>query len=399
MTEKAEGPRKIRVLIVDDSAIVRKLLSERLGAAPDIEVAGTAPDPYVARDKIVELRPHVLTLDIEMPRMDGITFLRKLMRYYPLPVIVVSSMTPRGSQLALEAMELGAMEVLPKPGSSYSVQELGDLLVSKIRAVAAAVPLRTLLYSSRDTSMDAHLGTLRFTTDKIIAIGASTGGTEAIKQILTQMPAQAPGILVVQHMPPQFTSAFADRLNQLCRIQVKEAQNGESVGTGKALIAPGNLHLVLVRSGAKYVAKTKAGPRVHYQRPSVDVLFHSVAAQAGPNAVGILLTGMGSDGARGLLAIRRAGGKTIAQDESTCVVFGMPKEAIQMGAAERILPLPRIASEALSMVSTPGRMEQDQEKMSCGPSPTRPHDIPGGEDSDHSLSPGPDDTWLTRDNS
>jgi two-component system chemotaxis response regulator CheB len=361
-----EASHKIRVLIVDDSAIVRKLLSERLSAAPDIEVVGTAPDPYVARDKIVELKPHVLTLDIEMPRMDGITFLRKLMRYYPLPVIVVSSMTPKGSQLALDALELGAMEVLPKPGSSYSVQELGDLLASKIRAAAAAGPYRKLPSTAEDSSSLPPLGALRFTTDKIIAIGASTGGTEAIKQILAEMPAQAPGTLVVQHMPPRFTSAFADRLDRLCRIQVREARDGESVGAGKALIAPGNLHLVLVRSGAKYVARTKAGPRVHYQRPSVDVLFHSVADQAGPNAVGILLTGMGSDGARGLLAIRQAGGRTIAQDERTCVVFGMPKEAIQLGAAERILPLPRIASEALSMVSTPLRMEQEQENIHHG---------------------------------
>jgi two-component system chemotaxis response regulator CheB len=351
--ETAAADSPIKVLVVDDSAVVRKLLSEQLSRCPQITVVGTAPDPYVARDKIVTLEPDVVTLDVEMPKMDGITFLKKLMRYYPLPVIVVSSLTPKGSQLALEALEAGAVEVIPKPGSSYSVNELGDILIEKIKA-AAQSRVRTAAVQSAaspDALSTADLSGLRFTTDKVIAIGASTGGTEAIRKVLVQMPPDAPGIVIVQHMPAQFTSAFARRLDELCRIRVTEATEGEAVIAGKALIAPGNYHLILSRSGAKYQVHVKSGPRVYYQRPSVDVLFQSVAREAGPNSVGVLLTGMGADGAKGLLAMRQAGARTIAQSEETCVVFGMPKEAIHLGAAEKVLPIEAIASEALRMSS------------------------------------------------
>lgn len=343
----------IKVLVVDDSAIVRKLLSEQLSRSPQIKVVGTAPDPYVARDKIVALEPDVITLDVEMPKMDGITFLKKLMRYYPLPVIVVSSLTPKGSQLAMEALEAGAVEVIPKPGSSYSVKELGDILIEKIRAAAQSkIPASVRLPATATQAVSTiELSGLRFTTEKVIAIGASTGGTEAIRKLLVQMPPDAPGIVIVQHMPAQFTSAFAKRLDELCKIRVTEATDGEALMEGKALIAPGNYHLVLSRSGAKYQVQVKTGPRVYYQRPSVDVLFHSVAREAGPNSVGVLLTGMGADGAKGLLAMRQAGARTIAQNEETCVVFGMPKEAIHLGAAEKVLPIEDIASEALRMSS------------------------------------------------
>jgi two-component system chemotaxis response regulator CheB len=346
-------PVCIKVLVVDDSAIVRKLLSEQLSRCPHVNVVGTAPDPYVARDKIVALEPDVITLDVEMPRMDGITFLKKLMRYYPLPVIVVSSLTPRGSQLAMEALEAGAVEVVPKPGSSYSVSELGDILIEKIQAAAQSriPPKATAPLAAPASGPTLDMAGLRFTTDKVIAIGASTGGTEAIKKVLVQMPPDAPGIVIVQHMPAQFTSAFARRLDELCKIRVLEATDGEPVAPGKALIAPGNFHLVLSRSGAKYQVNVRTGPRVYYQRPSVDVLFQSVAREAGPNSVGVLLTGMGADGAKGLLAMRQAGARTIAQNQETCVVFGMPREAINLGAAERVLPIEEIAVEALRMAS------------------------------------------------
>ena len=352
MNVRAAEKRPIRVLVVDDSAIVRKLISEQLSRTSDIDVVGTAPDPYVARDKIVQLEPDVLTLDVEMPRMDGITFLKKLMRYRPMPVIIVSSLTPKGSQLAMEALESGAVDVVPKPGSSYAVKELGDILLAKVRAAAMSKPVQSGP-AARTASVKPMPATgLRFTSDKVIAIGASTGGTEAIKTVLQQMPPEAPGIVVVQHMPAQFTSAFAERLDGICKIHVAEAQDGDIVSPGKALIAPGNFHLVLGRSGARYLVHVKMGPRVYYQRPSVDVLFHSVAKYAGLNAVGVILTGMGADGARGLLAMRQAGAKTIAQNEKTCVVFGMPKEAIQLDAVDNILSIEEVASKALMIASS-----------------------------------------------
>jgi two-component system chemotaxis response regulator CheB len=341
--------QKIKTLIVDDSAIVRKILSEALSKSPDIDIVGTAPDPFVARDKILKLQPDVITLDIEMPRMDGLTFLRKLMKYYPLPVIIVSSLTPKGSKLALEAMELGAVDVIPKPGGSYSVGDMSDVLVEKIRGASTAnISKRSDVHT--DYERPAPLSALAETTHKVVAIGASTGGTEALKDVLTRMPPNSPGMVIVQHMPANFTTAFAERLNDLCQVTVKEAVNNESVTPGTALIAPGNYHMLLRRSGARYYVEVKDGPRVHHQRPSVDILFKTTAKYAGPNSIGVILTGMGADGAEGLLEMKHAGAKTIAQDEKSCVVFGMPKEAIKIGAADKVVPLGHVAQEILRVV-------------------------------------------------
>lgn len=347
MSTPKDASRKIKVLVVDDSAIVRKILTQALASAEDIEVVGTAPDPYVARDKIVTLRPDVVTLDLEMPRMDGITFLKKLMHYFPLPVIVVSSLTPQGSRLAIEAMECGAVDVISKSGSVYAVGDLSGVLIEKIRAAAMSRPRVRPPAAPQTRPPDAVGPGFRYTTDKVVAIGASTGGTEAIRAILEEVPPDAPGIVIVQHMPAQFTAAFAQRLNGLCHIQVKEANDRDWVHPGTALIAPGDFHMVLERSGARYWVRVKKGPRVHYQRPSVDVLFQSVAVHAGPNAVGVILTGMGADGAKGMKAMKDAGAATIAQDEATCVVFGMPKEAIRLGGVDQVLPLEAIAREML----------------------------------------------------
>jgi len=348
--EKMRG-QKIKVLIVDDSAIVRKIFSETLSNEPDMEVVGTAPDPFVARDKIVQKKPDVITLDIEMPRMDGLTFLRKLMHHYPLPVIIVSSLTPEGSKLALEALELGAVEVLSKPGSSYSVGDMSFQLKEKIRAAAMVRRDRFRWTPPSEGEVEPVGRILTETTQKVIAIGASTGGTEALKEILVHLPLNVPGLLIVQHMPAQFTKAFAERLNTLCQIEVREAKDGDSVVNGSALIAPGNLHMLLRRSGAKYYVGVKDGPLVHHQRPAVDVLFSSVAQYAGSNAIGVILTGMGSDGAQGMLKMKETGSRTIAQDEESCVVFGMPKEAIKLGAVERIAPLDRIPQVICQMIN------------------------------------------------
>lgn len=339
--------RNIKVLVVDDSAIVRKIFTEALSCERGMEVVGTAPDPYVARDKIVRLKPDVVTLDLEMPRMDGLAFLKKLMKHHPLPVIIVSSLTKKGGRLALEAMESGAVEVLSKPGSSYSVGEMMQQLADKIRAAARARVVRSVdeLNGDEPVNIAGHL--LSETTDKVIAIGASTGGTEALKKVLTQFPPTIPGIVVVQHMPPKFTTTFSERLNQLSKIEVKEAQDGDSVNPGRALIAPGNYHMLLRRSGAKYYVSVKSGPLVNRQRPSVDVLFQSISKYAGANAVGVIMTGMGSDGAKGLLEIRQAGARTIGQNEASCVVFGMPKEAANINAVEKLVPLNRIPHEII----------------------------------------------------
>jgi len=344
---------KIKVLVVDDSAVVRKVFKEELSRERDIEVVGTAPDPYVARDKIVNLKPDVVTLDIEMPRMDGLTFLRKLMAYYPLPVIIVSSLTREGSKLAMDALSLGALEVISKPSGAYSVGEMSLQLADKIRAVAS-VRVKTKK-DGQENVQEKPIQAMLKTTNKMIAIGASTGGTEALKVVLTAMPPNAPGILVVQHMPAQFTASFAERLNELCALTVREAGDGDSLVNGLALIAPGNFHMLLRRSGARYYVEVKKGPMVHHQRPSVDVLLHSVAGQAGSNAVGAVLTGMGADGAAGLLKMREAGARTVAQDEKSCVVFGMPREAMRLGAAEKVVPLDRMAKSLLDLVSDDSR--------------------------------------------
>ncbi|MCF8070552.1 MAG: chemotaxis response regulator protein-glutamate methylesterase [Desulfobacterales bacterium] len=344
--------KRIKVLVVDDSAVVRKVFTEELSRENDIEVVGTAPDPYIARDRIVQLKPDVITLDIEMPRMDGITFLRKLMRYYPLPVIIVSSLTQKGSALALEALSIGALEVLAKPSAAYSVGDMSVQLIDKIRAVATVKVQKKIPGAEEKAVTKASISSraLAATTNKIIAIGASTGGTEALRNVLERMPPSSPGIVVVQHMPAKFTTSFAERLDSLCEMHVKEAEDGDTVTNGKVLIAPGNYHMLLKRSGARYYVNVKTGPLIHHQRPAVDVLFNSVSKYAGANALGIILTGMGADGADGLLRMKEAGAKTIAQDKDSCVVFGMPREAIKRGAADKIVNIDMIAQTALNMI-------------------------------------------------
>lgn len=340
----------IKVLIVDDSAVVRKIFSEELSKYPDVQVVGAAPDPYVAREKIVNLKPDVVTLDIEMPRMDGLTFLRKLMKYYPLPTIIVSSLTPRGGKLTLEAMDIGAVDVIAKPGAAYTVSDMSAQLVDKIRAASQIRIVKRDDSATKVSSSGEPVRALAQTSNKVIAIGASTGGTEALKNVLTKMPPNSPGIVIVQHMPANFTTAFAARLNDLTQITVKEAEDSDSVTPGTALLAPGNYHMILRRSGARYYVEIKTGPMVHHQRPAVDVLFKSTAKYAGANAIGVLLTGMGCDGAEGLLDMKKAGAGTIAQDEKSCVVFGMPKEAVKLGAVDKVVSIEQIASEIIKMV-------------------------------------------------
>jgi len=304
----------------------------------------------------VSLKPDVITLDIEMPRMDGITFLKKLMKHYPLPVIIVSSLTRKGGSLGMEALSLGALEVISKPSSAYSVGEMSVQLADKIRAVAGVrVESRGERASEKGIRAKMASKALSRTTKKVIAIGASTGGTEALRVVLTGMPHNTPGILVVQHMPAHFTTSFAERLNELSPMTIKEAADGDSLANGVALIAPGNYHMLLKRSGANYYVQVKKGPLVNHQRPAVDVLFHSVASYAGGNAVGVILTGMGSDGAVGLLKMREAGARTVAQDEKSCIIFGMPKEAIGLGAAEKVVPLKDVAQTALDLITEESR--------------------------------------------
>ncbi len=341
--------RNVRVLVVDDSAMVRDVLTQELSREPGIEVVGSAPDPYAARDMIVQLKPDVLTLDIEMPRMDGLTFLRKLMVHYPLPVIILSSLSPKGGQLALEALEAGAVEVMCKPSVAYSAGDMSVELTDKIKA-ASSVVVKKREPASKSSSTAAPRLSLTRTTNKVVAIGASTGGTQALRSVLTAMPLNAAGIVIVQHMPENFTSAFAERLNEVCAIEVKEAHDGDRVTPGKALIAPGSHHMLLRRSGASYYVQMKMGPLVSRHRPSVDVLFKSVARYAGQNAVGVLLTGMGSDGAQGMRVLKESGAINIAQDESSCVVFGMPKEAIALGCVDHVAPLDRIPKRVLDVV-------------------------------------------------
>jgi len=344
--------KDIKVLVVDDSAIVRKIFTEELSRERGITVIGTAPDPYIARDKIVRLRPDVIALDIEMPRMDGITFLKKLMKHYPLPVIIVSSLTQKGGRLAMQALSSGALEVISKPSGSYSVGDMSIQLADKIRAVAHVDIKRKVKELENDSAERTPVisQSLAATTNKVLAIGASTGGTEAIKTLLLGMPHNCPGIIIVQHMPAQFTSSFAERLNSICAIDVKEAADGDSVINGRALIAPGNFHMLLKRSGARYYVNVKNGPMVHHQRPSVDVLFTSVAEYAGANALGMIMTGMGSDGAEGLLRMKQTGAQTMAQDEKSCVIFGMPKEAIKLGAVDKVETLRNMTKTALMMM-------------------------------------------------
>lgn len=339
----------IKVLVIDDSAMIRKVFEQELSKDPEIEVVGTAPDPFVGRDQIVYLKPDVITLDIEMPRMDGLTFLGKLMKHYPIPVVVVSSLAKKGGDVALKAMELGAVEVLSKPGSAYSVGDMSEQLIEKVKAASKVKVFKStgsnILSSEKNTSSVASIEVK--TTNKIVAIGASTGGTEALREVISRLPSNAPPIVIVQHMPQNFTKAFAERLNDICQVKVKEADDGEYLATGKVLIAPGNKHMEIRRSGIHYYVTLFDGPMVFHQRPSVEILFNSVARYAGQNSIGVILTGMGRDGAQGLFNMRQAGASTIAQDERTSIVFGMPKEAIDIGAAQVVKPLSNIAQTIL----------------------------------------------------
>lgn len=333
----------IKVLIVDDSALVRSVLKREIESASDMKVVGVAPDPYIARELLVKEKPDVMTLDLEMPRMDGITFLSKVMEHYPIPTIVVSSLAPENSEMALAALETGAVDVVGKPGEAYSIDQVIPILLSKIRA-ASTVAVSKLRFDKK-----VNRPRLSVTTNRVIAIGASTGGTRALEQILPSLPVNAPGVVITQHMPAGFTKSFAERLNTLCKMEVKEAESGDAVLNGRILIAPGNYHMILVRDGARYVVDIKEGAPVHHQRPSVEVLFQSVAKNAGKNSIGIMLTGMGGDGATGLLAMKNAGAVTVAQDEKTSVVWGMPGEAVKIDAAQYILPLDNIFSKVLTI--------------------------------------------------
>lgn len=341
-----------KVLVVDDSALVRKVLGEEISKFSDFEVVGTAIDPYDAREKIYQYSPDILTLDLEMPRMDGLSFLAKLMKFHPMPVVVVSSQAKEGSKAAMLALELGAVEIVPKPGSQFSVPDVAHTLIHALRA-AASVSMDRLREQAgpHEAAAPPPVSVLK-TTHKIIAIGASTGGTQAIEAVLRGFPPDAPGTVIVQHMPETFTGAFAERLNRICAMEVREARDLDDVTPGMALIAPGDRHMLLQKNGARYQVRIKNGPRVHFQRPAVDVLFQSVATSCGPNAIGVLLTGMGADGAKGMLAMRSHGAHTIAQDEKSCVIFGMPREAIELGAVDEVVPLNQVAATVLNRVNS-----------------------------------------------
>jgi two-component system chemotaxis response regulator CheB len=350
--------RPIRVLIVDDSALIRKILTEIVNSQPDMQAVGAAPDPLVAREMIRSLNPDVLTLDVEMPKMDGLDFLEKLMRLRPMPVVMVSSLTDRGSEATLRALELGAVDFVAKPRLEIAkgMQEYGAVIADKIRAAAAArvrVRVSAPVPSVEVPALPAFAGR-GASSEKLIIIGASTGGTEAIKAVLQQLPADSPGVMIAQHMPEGFTRSFAIRLNSLCRITVSEAVHGERVLPGHAYVAPGHSHLLLKRSGANYLTEISQSPPVNRHRPSVDVLFRSAAENAGANAIGVILTGMGKDGAAGLREMHDAGAHTIAQDEASCVVFGMPREAIAAGGVDDVAPLDRIASLIFTRLAATG---------------------------------------------
>jgi two-component system chemotaxis response regulator CheB len=333
--------RKIKVLVIDDSAIVRKILSEAIAAEADMEVVGTAPDPIVALEKIQRLKPDVLTLDIEMPRMDGLTFLKQIMRTQPMPVILISSLEQSSVDIGLEALRCGAVDVLAKPSGPYSVGDLRATVPARIRAAARAKP--RLVPPETSPPLAAVPGKAGADLTRMVAIGASTGGIEAICSVLTHLPAEVPPILITQHIPPKFSRSFAERLDKLCLMEVREAVDGDVPRPGLALVAPGGFHMVLEGAGGAFRVKIKDGPLVCYQRPSVDVLFTSVVMAAGARAIGVMLTGMGNDGAQGMKRMKDKGCHTIAQDEATCVVFGMPREAIRAGAVDQTLPLDRIA--------------------------------------------------------
>lgn len=378
--------QKIKVLCVDDSALIRSLMTEIINGQPDMTVVATAPDPLVARELIKQHNPDVLTLDVEMPRMDGLDFLEKLMRLRPMPVVMVSSLTERGNEITLRALELGAVDFVTKPkvGIRDGMLEYAEKLADKVRAAArarvrpaarahahapaaaAGAAVGATAHAAPSAGAHAHapvhaapmLNNPLVSTEKLVIVGASTGGTEAIREVLQPLPPDAPAVLIAQHMPPGFTKSFAQRLNGLCRITVKEAEHGERVLPGHAYIAPGHAHLLLARSGANYIAHLSDEPPVNRHRPSVDVLFRSAALHAGKNAIGVILTGMGRDGAAGLLEMRQAGAFTLAQDEASCIVFGMPREAIAMGAADEVAPLADMSRRVMTRLASMGERVQ-----------------------------------------
>jgi two-component system, chemotaxis family, protein-glutamate methylesterase/glutaminase len=347
---------KIKVLIVDDSALIRSVMSEIISSQSDMEVVGVAPDPLVARELIKQTNPDVLTLDVEMPKMDGLDFLEKLMRLRPMPVLMVSSLTERGSEITMRALELGAVDFVTKPKISIQsgMREYTELIADKIRAAAKARVKARTLAPARPGAALPQIGNPLTSSEKLIIIGASTGGTEAIREFLMQMPSDCPGILIAQHMPEGFTTSFARRLDTLCKISVREAAGEERVLPGHAYIAPGHSHLQLVRSGANYVTRIDQSAPVNRHRPSVDVLFRSAASSAGKNAVGVILTGMGKDGALGMVEMKTAGAYNFAQDEASCVVFGMPREAIAVGAVHEVAALTELPGKVLGHLATQG---------------------------------------------
>jgi two-component system chemotaxis response regulator CheB len=348
----------IKVLVVDDSALVRSLLSEIIHATPDMTLVGAAPDAYAARDMVNEFSPDVITLDIEMPRMDGLAFLEKLMKARPTPVVMISTLTDAGAEATLHALELGAIDFIPKPklGIASGIREYAELIVEKIRAAAGVrVKARVKRIQPEIAANQKTLASGRLqSTEKIIAIGASTGGTEAIKDLLMQLPAAVPGIVITQHMPAGFTRTYAERLNKMTRLHVMEAKGGERILPGHAFLAPGGHHLIVVRSGADYLVKLSDAEPLHRHRPAVDVMMESVALAGGKNVLGVLLTGMGKDGAKGMLDIRNQGGYTFAQDEASCVVYGMPKEAVAMGGVDQIVELDKMGAVLLDKIKTMG---------------------------------------------
>ncbi|PLZ00737.1 chemotaxis response regulator protein-glutamate methylesterase [Burkholderia sp. WAC0059] len=356
--------QKIKVLCVDDSALIRSLMTEIINGQPDMAVVATAPDPLVARELIKQHNPDVLTLDVEMPRMDGLDFLEKLMRLRPMPVVMVSSLTERGSEITLRALELGAVDFVTKPrvGIRDGMLEYAEKLADKVRTAARARVRQASAHPPAVRAPAAGASPLfnnpLVSTEKLLIVGASTGGTEAIREVLVPLPPDAPAVLIAQHMPPGFTKSFAQRLDGLCRISVKEAEHGERVLPGHAYIAPGHAHLLLARSGANYVAHLSEEPPVNRHRPSVDVLFRSAAQHAGKNAIGVILTGMGRDGAAGLLDMRQAGAYTLAQDEASCIVFGMPREAIALGAADEVVPLAEMSHRVMTRLASMGERVQ-----------------------------------------
>jgi two-component system chemotaxis response regulator CheB len=345
-----DNVKKIKVLVIDDSAVARTMISRELGKDPEIEVIGTATDPFVARDRILELNPDVLTLDIEMPRMDGFTFLKRLMEFHPLPIVIVSSLTPRGSALALDALSEGAVEVVCKTMAAYTVGDIGPELIAKVK-IAAKTKVVKKISKARISENPQALSKLK-TTQKMVAIGASTGGVQAIRSLLLSLPSEVPGIVVVQHMPAQFTKAFAERLNEESKLKVVEAKDGDLIRPGCVHIAPGNMHMSVCRSGNLLETKVYMDQRVSGHRPSVDILFNSIAENVGQNAIGVILTGMGADGASGLLSMKSKGALTIAQNEETCVVFGMPKEAIQLGGVDHVVGLQDIPSKIIQLLQS-----------------------------------------------